>query len=105
MAGELLPLPYEGEEYTVRNVLECINCLDQKKTEWVYGQTTGERIEIKKYAFHRNRFSESRIFKIPETSKAEVLVVEWKEDSSDEFKYAVEEAGLRGLLFQTIWED
>ena len=42
---------------------------------------------------------------IPETSKAEVLVVEWKEDSSNEFKYAVEEAGLRGLLFQTIWED
>jgi hypothetical protein len=32
MAGELLPLPYRGEEYTIVNVTECINCLDHEAT-------------------------------------------------------------------------
>ncbi len=104
MAGELLPLPYKGQEFTVLNVTECINCLDQEKTEWIYGQTTGAKIGIKTYVFHRNRFSESRIFKIPETHKSEILVVEWVEGTEDEFKYTVESAGLKGLIFEKIWE-
>ncbi len=104
MAGELLPLPHADQTYTLLNVLECINCLDQERTEWVYGQTTGARIGIKKYVFHPDRFSESRLFKIPETSKSEILVVEWNEESEDEFRNAVEAAQLKGLLFEQLWE-
>ena len=103
-AGELLPLPYNGEVYTVLNVTECINCLDHEKTEWVYGKSTGAKIGIKRYTFHRNRFSESDIFKIPETCKSEILVVEGIKDVKDSFKYAVESAGLEGLIFEEVWE-
>lgn len=103
-AGELLSLPYEEEVFTVLNVTECINCLDQDRTEWVYGKTTGERIKIKSYQFHLDRFSEFNIFKIPETCKAEILVVEGLKNPEDEFKYEVKSSGLQGLIFDMIWE-
>ncbi len=74
MAGELLPLPYQGELYTVLNVTECINCLDQAKTEWVVEQESQVKVWIKKYVFHPDRFSESRLFKIPETDRGEILL-------------------------------
>ncbi len=99
-AGELLPLPYEGEVFTVLNVTECINVLDQEKTEWVYSE--GRRLHIKKYAFHPRRFTETTLFKIPETCKAEVLVVTGQ-SSLGEFRDAVEQAGLRGLIFEELW--
>lgn len=104
MAGELLSLPYEGKEYSILNVTECINCLNQEKTEWIYGKSTGSRIGIKNYSFHPNRFSESVIFKIPETSKTEILVVEGLKDPDEELQFVVESTGLKGLVFELIWE-
>jgi hypothetical protein len=103
-AGELLPLPYEGEVYTLLNITECINCLDHEQTEWIYGKSTGARIGIKKYVFHQERFSESDLFKIPETCTSEVLVVEGLKDIRDGFKYAVEASGLQGLIFELVWK-
>src|ERR1700674_4025583 len=41
--------------------------LPQDRTEWEYGETTGKPIRIVRYAFHKDRMSESSIFKIPET--------------------------------------
>lgn len=99
-----MPLSYNGEIYTVLNVTECINCLDQQNTEWVLGKDTETNLLIKRYVFHNNRFSESDIFKIPETCKSEILVVEGRKDPRDEFMYAVESADLKGLLFEQIWE-
>lgn len=104
MAGELLPLFYQGQTFTILNVTECINCLDDTNTKWVYGETTGAKIRIEKYAFYPDRFSESTIFKIPETHKGEILVVEGLKDPEDEFKYTVENAGLQGIIFEQIWE-
>jgi hypothetical protein len=104
MAGELLPLPHRGEVFTVLNITECINCLDHNRTRWVLGKSTGARIRIKEYAFHPNRFSESVLFKIPETCKADVLVVEGLPGCEvEEFRYVVEQNGLEGLLFEEIW--
>ena len=103
IAGELLPLPYGDKNFTLLNVTECIECLDEKTTEWVIGKTTGERISIKSYAFHSNRFSESDLFKIPQTCKTEILYVEGIKDYEDSFRYAVESNALRGLKFQEIW--
>jgi hypothetical protein len=105
MAGELLPLPHEGREYTVLNVTECINCLDQDASQWSLNPSTGERVRLVRYAFHRDRFSESPIFKIPETCRAEVLVVEGLLDPEDEFRSVVRRAQLRGLIFEQLWED
>ena len=102
MAGELLPLPYQGQEYTLLNVTECINCLDEEHTEWVYH--LGTKIQIAKYVFHPDRFSESTIFKIPQTRRGEILTVEGLKDPEDEFKYVVEKEGLKGIEFEMLWE-
>src|SRR5688572_29982845 len=51
MSGELLPLPYQNQEFTILNITECINCLDQENTQWVFGSLTGAKIRIEKYAF------------------------------------------------------
>jgi hypothetical protein len=104
-AGELLPLTYKGEQFTLLNVTECIDCLYHQKTEWVQSKDAGENLWINKYVFHTNRFSESDIFKIPETCKSEILVVEGLKDPKDEFKHAIESAGLEGMIFEEVWHE
>jgi hypothetical protein len=103
MAGDLLPLPYEDQEYTILNVTECINCLDHEASEWRHSPFTGQRISPLRYVFHPDRFSESTLFKIPETRRAEILVVEGLHDPEAEFRYAVEQGNLKGLIFEELW--
>lgn len=98
MAGELLPLPFESQVYTLLNVTECINCLDRKNTKWRYAEDSWP---IDHYAFHRNRFSESTIFKIPETCKAEVLVLD-REDG-DSIVDALREHDIKGYRLELLW--
>lgn len=99
-AGELLPLPYQGEEFTVLNVLQCIDCLDQERSEERPGYYT-------KYVFHPDKLAQvpSTLFKIPQTHRGEILVVEGLRAPHEEFRYAVERAGLKGLLFTERWSD
>jgi hypothetical protein len=104
MAGELLPLHYKEEQYTLLNVTECKDCLDHDATEWVLGKTTGAKINIKRYVFKPNRLPESTIFKIPERL-AHIFVAEGRFDPDEEFKHRVEEENLKGLLFEEIWSD
>ena len=94
MAGELLPIFYADKEYTLLNVLECVNALDNKRTK----KTTW----ITKYYFHANRFSESPIFKIPEETGS-VLTLERNGCPECEFKACVEANNLTGLIFEEIW--
>ena len=90
MAGELLPLSYQGLNFTLLNVLECPDCLDSEKCEWVFGKTSGRPIRINRYAFYRNRLSESTIFKIPFSVRGMIFTVEGMKDPDDEFKHVVE---------------
>jgi hypothetical protein len=101
MAGELLELPFNGQSYWMLNVLECINCLDAKKTQW--RESGGERLSPEQYVFHRNRFSESNIFKIPETYRSEVLVVDREDDEG--FVDELIEYQLEGYTLQLLWTD
>lgn len=104
MAGELLPLPYKDKVYTVLNVTECINCLDTENSEWLVSQKTGEQFgTITKYIFHPNRFSESCIFKIPETSIVETLIVDWEDGEG--FIDALKEHDIKGYLLTLLWSD
>ena len=106
MSGELLPLPYKGEEYTLLNVTECIDCLDQDKCEWLLNKDTGERIYPLKYVFRPGWFTESPLFKIPETCKGEVLLIEGMRDADREFRAVVKRNGLKGMLFdELLWSD
>jgi len=100
MAGELLPLPYQGETHTLLNVTECINCLDQEKTEWVTAPD-GTRLWPGRYVFHPGRLSESDIFKIPETYRAEVLVVD--RDDDEGFVAALKEHDIQGYILELLW--
>ena len=100
-----MPLTHEGEQFFALNVTECINVLDNESTQWVYGQSTGARIRIEQYAFHADRLTETPLFKIPETSRSEILTVEGLKDPDDEFKSRVEKMGLTGLVFEEIWSD
>lgn len=102
-AGQLLPLPFETEQFALLNVTACVNCLDQERTEWVLGETTGKRIRIEKYAFHYDRLPESSVFKIPETRRGEILCYEGVKDPEDELKPYVEGHGITGLKFTELW--
>lgn len=101
MAGELLPLPYEGETYTLLNVTECINCLDQKSSEWRYSPSGEQAGGVKRYIFHPKRFSESLIFKIPETHRGEVLLLD-REDGEG-FLDVARAQGLEGFRLDLLW--
>jgi hypothetical protein len=105
MSGELLPVPYKGEEYTLLNVTECIDCLDQDKCEWLLNKDTGERIYPLKYVFRRGWFTESPLFKIPESCAREVLLVEGMRNPDQEFRAVVERNGLKGLRYTLLWSD
>jgi len=101
-SGELLPVPYKDSMYYVLNVTECDNVLDENTTQWLYEKGSGP---IKTYAFHASRFTESPLFKIPETCKSEILTIEGLKDLDDEFKGRVERLGLKGLVFEELWSD
>lgn len=101
MSGELLPLPYKDQIYTLLNVLVCINCLDEERTQWAVQD--GVKLWPQKYVFHPNRFSESYIFKIPETYRAEVLIVDWEDDDEDGFVDALVEHQIVGYQLDYLW--
>jgi hypothetical protein len=101
MAGECLPLAAEGERFTLLNVTECINCLDHDRSEFLK-TADGRKLFPLKYAFHRDRFEENSIFKIPE-ARTRILCVERAQDPEMEFKAAVDTHRLKGLTFQQIW--
>jgi hypothetical protein len=104
-AGELLPLVHEGEQFTVLNVTQCINCLDTAKTDWYLVPDTGQKIRPKRYVFHSGRFIESTLFKIPETARAEIFVLEGLHPPEEEFRAIVERQKLQGIKFVEVWND
>ncbi len=99
-AGELLPLFYRDDQFTVLNVLQCVDCLDHSLSE----KQPGHYI---KYVFQSDQLAQvsSTIFKIPQTRQSEVLVVEGLRAPEEEFRYTVEMAGLKGLVFTELWHD
>jgi len=105
MAGELLPVINEGETYYALNVIECINMLNQKDTEWEINRVSGIKVWINKFSFHPDRVLESTLFKIPETYRAEILTYADVIDPEDEFYYQYQKSGLKGLIFEKLWSD
>lgn len=103
MSGELLPLTLESNTLSILNVLECINALNKEETEWKFSNRTGKKLRILKYSFHLNRIPEAPLFKIPETSKSEILTYSGVKDPDDEFITVYKKTGLKGLRFEKIW--
>lgn len=105
MAGQLLPLNCNGKKLFILNVLECVDCLNHEKTEWIYGEKKGNPISVKKYSFHSHLMPESSIFKLPRFKKGKIFTYEGVKDSEDEFKGIVESNNLKGIKFTKIWEE
>jgi hypothetical protein len=105
-AGEALSLQFEGVELLIVNVTEVINCLDQDKVQWRDNGDGTRRFNIDAgYHFLPGRFSESSLFRLPETSRSSrFYCVERSGDPEEDFKAAVEAAKLTGLKFKQIWE-
>lgn len=105
MAGEALPLEFEGVELLILNVTEVINCLDHARVQW-HGDGPSRRLNIDAgYHFLHERFSESSLFRLPETCRSSRLYcTECSEAPEEDFKAAVEAAKLKGLKFRPIWE-
>jgi hypothetical protein len=101
MAGELLPLEFEGQEVMLCNITECLNCLDEKASEWGADPVTGEKIVIKP-VFNPNRFVQSTLFKAAQCPRR-IFCLEYHAQPEDEFKAAFEAEGLKGLIFQEVW--
>lgn len=103
MSGEILPIEIENEKYYFLNVLGCYNLLNKELTEFeVYPDGTKSSI-IEKYSFYENRIGGNPLFKVPETSKYQILCFEGICDPWDEFKGRYDEMGLTGLEFIEIY--
>lgn len=90
---EALPLIHpSGDRYFAINVLDVIDCLDLATTKLTRNDVTGRVSSIQAYHFRPNLLRGKHMFKLPETKGLEVLV-------SEEFKQAVENNGLKGLIF------
>lgn len=105
MGGEILPLTFDGVELLILNITEVVNCLDHEKCRW-HDDGGSKRLNIDAgYHFRPERFSESSLFRLPETSRqTRIYCLERSGDAEEDFKAAVEKAGLKGLKFTPLWE-
>lgn len=101
---ELLPIHLEdGSELYVINVLDCVNAMNVKASVFDY-YDDGERGRILTYAFYPDRYTESSIFKIPETATTQILTYQGLKDPNDEFITAYSQTDLVGLGFTVLYD-
>jgi hypothetical protein len=98
-SGELLPLPYAGETFYLFNVVPCTDCLDAEATEW--RMQYNKRLWPVKYVFSAAKFGPNHLFKIPQTCRAEILVLD-REDQRG-FIEALAEHELLGYTLDLLW--
>lgn len=105
MCGELLPVKVQREKgnFFIYNVTNCINAVDQRKSQWET-LLPGKR-QLVKPAFVPDRLGELSIFKVVEDFGTNIYCLERSGNSDDgEFKAVVEHFGLTGLRFELIWK-
>lgn len=101
---ELLPIRLEtGEKLYIVNVLDCINCLNEKLSVFDY-YDNGDRGRILKYSFHK-RFTESSLFKIPQNPKAAIFAYSRFKSAYDEFYTTYQNSNFKGLIFEEVFSD
>ena len=103
-AGEMLPLFYKGRTLIICNILECVDCIDEDKSEWYCRPNTQERLYPERPFFVRGQLPRSTLFKIPQ-KPLDIYTWEYDHDPETEFKAWVEENGLTGLKFEPMWSD
>ena len=90
--GELLPLICSQGTYLAFNVTCVVDALDIGRSELVRF-SNGRIMDVTKYAFYADRLPAGHIFKVPQTSRMDVLV-------TSRFVDIATKAGLSGFLFK-----
>ena len=105
-AGELLPISLKGKELYIFNVTNCIDVLDTEKSLFDFYKD-GSRGRILEYVFNEFGYNETSIFKIPETSKIQILTYTGLSSYSNEgnFYNTYRKNGLKGLTFTEVYSD
>ncbi len=96
--AEMLPLPFEDETLWIVNVLTCLNLLDEKRSEF-------NGAFPKRYVFHAHRMQPAPLFKVPRTSRGQILTSQGYVDENYDFKLQVERRGFEGLKFKELWSN
>ncbi len=104
-SGELLPLPYAGQTYTVFNCTVCPDCLDHKKTTW--RDPEGDcPASIDRYVFRCGLIPMQPIFKIPEEDKIALFFTLGQLDPHGyDLREMIRREGLKGLILTEVWRD
>jgi hypothetical protein len=102
MAGQMLPLEYNGKTLTVCNITCCIDCIDHERSEWRTLPSTGERYAVRKPFFVPEHLTSSTLFKIPQMPR-DIFCWEEHKEAESEFKASVEKEQLKGLKFELEW--
>jgi len=93
---EALPIVHpSGQPFYIIHVMQTIDALDDERSELWRNPATGRVGDISCYAFKYELLAGKHIFKLPRESGGELLV-------DDEFRKAVEQHGLKGLLFHPV---
>lgn len=103
-SGEFLPLPYDGQLYTVFNATACFDALDHELTTW-RPATEGRPPSIERYVFKRIPMHPT--FKIPEEDSTSLFYTIGNLDPSayDLRRLFVQPDGLKGLILEEVWTD
>ena len=92
---ECLPLNYPSRDYFLINVMEQLDCLDEKRSDLSRNDASGYVNNIYEYAFREKVIAGKHIFKTPRKSAAKLYVDEG-------FRRTVESNGLKGLKFKPL---
>lgn len=104
-AGQLLPLPYKNETLTIFNILECVDCVNEEKTEFKPNVSSPLQKSSERPFFVADDLPESSLFKIP-YNPTKIYTWELEGDNpEEEFKACVEMNNLKGLKFELIWTE
>lgn len=94
---EILPIDFNGDEYSLINVINLLDGIDYKNSVIEYYSDKKRIMAFDKYAFIKEKVENQHIFKIVELPRADVFI-------SDEFRNKVIESGLEGFKFVEVWD-
>jgi hypothetical protein len=96
--GQVLPLDFDECEYSLFNITNVIDALDETASEVWRFPSSGRIGDVTCYVFKPEAVRDQWIFKIPQRSKGFAFV-------TDRFVELVHQAGLTGFGFEPLWSD
>ena len=94
---EILPLRCRRGEYYAINVLDVLDCVNYKNSEFKRFENSGRIMRFIKYSFNPNCVEGKQIFKIIDEPVRRPFV-------SDEFRNKVLDSELVGFKFELVWD-